>query len=87
MSPEQQDTIHYAFNEVIDTTIDELVARGLTENDALDTVFEIATELAGQELLPQFPEGDEVPIEEIGKWVVAAGDLNFIEFCVEAVSG
>ncbi len=87
MSPEEQDTIHYAFNEFIDTTIDELVSRGLTEDDALDTVFEIATDLAARSLLPEFPEGDDVPIEEIGGWVVAAGDLDFIRFCLEAVGG
>ena len=86
MTPDQQDLVLYTFNEIVDTAIDELTSLGLTEEDALDTVFTIATDLCERKLLPEFPD-DQAAVESVGKWAIEASDFGFITFCVEAVSG
>jgi hypothetical protein len=85
VTPAQEDTISYAFTEYIDTTIDQLVTTGLTEEQALDTVFTVATTLAEGEVLPEFPD-DTAPIIDSAHWLLKAVDVGFIDFCVEVVS-
>ena len=84
MTPAQEDTITYAFTEYIDTTIDHLTSAGLTEEQALDTVFTVATVLAEAEVMPEFPD-DHAPTVDSGHWLLKAAEIGFTDFCVEAV--
>lgn len=74
----------HTFTEFVDTSIDVLVERGLTEKDALDTVFHVATVLSQRGVLPEFP-GEEATVLDMGKWTVAAADYGFIQLCEDAV--
>lgn len=70
----------------MDTGIDFLVGLGLTEDDALEAAFQVATLLAEEEVLPEFPSDPE---DDQGKaaWLVAAHDSDFFEFIAESLSG
>lgn len=73
-----------AFERYMDHTVDRLTALGIDEMVAMEAVFEAVSQLAEAQTLPPFPEG-RVSYQEMGNWLVAAVDLGFADFMVEAV--
>ena len=65
--------------------VDILVKLGLPERDALDAIFTVATVLAEQKILPEFPD-DTADVEHQGRWLVAAAELKFFDVLLEIVS-
>ena len=69
----------------MESGIDYLTSLGLSEGDALEAAFSVATVLAEEGVLPEFPEDPE---DDEGKaqWLVAAHDNHFFEFIVKSLS-
>lgn len=61
-----------------------LVRAGMPERDALNVIFEIATELAHNEVLPEFPT-DEGTAEDQGRWLVKAAEIEFYDLIIETI--
>lgn len=59
--------------------------RGLDEIEALEAVFGVATVLAEQGALPDFPEDGE-DMRAKAEWVVAAADIDFFDVVVDALT-
>lgn len=61
-----------------------LVRAGMREKDALGVIFEVATELANTDLLPEFPDGGSAAAS--GEWLVAAAGIEFYDLVIEMVA-
>lgn len=74
-----------AFDRYLDYTVERLMGLGVDSAVATEAVFGAVTMLAEEGDLPPFPQG-EANYVVMGEWLVAACDLGFTEFMVEAVS-
>jgi hypothetical protein len=79
-----EDRVQYEFNEIVDSAIDTIIKHRISEKDALDVVFHIASELEVRSLLPKFP-GEEAILQDMERWIQAASDFEFVQFCEDAV--
>ena len=75
--------VQAAFNVYLDYIIERLVAKGVSDTDAMEAVFYTADFLTEKGQLPPFPETGNY--RDMGAWVVAAADFGFIDFMVDAV--
>ena len=77
--------IDEAFTFFMSSGMDYLESHGLSEEDALEASFSVATLLAQEGVLPEFPEDPE---DDQGKaeWLVAAYDLSFFELILESLA-
>lgn len=69
----------------MDEAVTKLVTLGLSDTQAIETLFETATHCAKEGLLPEFPEERE-QFQEVGDWLVKAHDFGFLNFVVEALT-
>lgn len=74
-----------AFDAFMDGMVASLVALGVDEVQAVETIFTLAEHLASEELLPEFPD-DTASAESKGAWLVQAYDFGLPGFLVAAVT-
>jgi len=82
---EAERRVQEAFDRYLDYTVERLMGIGIEPETATEAVFNAVTMLAEMGELPPFPCGN-VSYQVMGKWLVAAADLGFTEFMVEAAS-
>lgn len=81
----KQLVVEAAFDRFMDEAVARLVALGLTDLQAIDAIFEVATHCAQESLLPEFPEERE-QFQQVGEWLVKAHDFGFVDFVVAALT-
>lgn len=81
---EKARVVQEAFDRFMDHAVDRLVAVGVEDAMAMETVFTVVQQLGEEKVLPPFPEGD-VHYSRMGTWLVAAADFGLADFVVEAV--
>lgn len=69
----------------MDSGLDHLVSLGLSEDDALEAAFGVATLLAEAGELPEFPE-DPDDDTAAASWLVAAHDYSFFDFVASSLT-
>lgn len=78
-------TIDMAFDRYMDEQVARLVALGLDDVQALETLFEVADYCSTEGLLPEFPD-DRATFEDKGIWLVRASDFDFGGFLLQALT-
>ena len=72
------------FDQYLDHVMDLLVRLGVDPPVAMDAIFEAATYLAEQRVLPVFPS-PRSRSSRVGAWVLAAGAFDFATFMEQSV--
>lgn len=85
MNKQAEELVHHAFGAYLDFVVEDLVERGVTDADAIELVFEVATSLSEEGALPEFPDDTETWVAK-ARWLVAAKDLDFREFVREVLA-
>jgi hypothetical protein len=80
----REEKVREAFDVFMDHAVFQLGSRGLDSTTALMTLFTVADALAEEGALPWFPD-DQASYVELGEWLVAASDFDFVSFVLEAV--
>jgi hypothetical protein len=72
------------FDQYLDHVMDLIVRLGVDPPVAMDVIFETATYLSEQRVLPIFP-GSRARSDRVGAWILAAGAFDFATFVERSV--
>lgn len=80
----EESLMEAVFHTYLDSVLEDLVDVGLSEDQALSVIFEVADQFSEREVLPEFPHEDDYA--GMGRWVVKAQDARYHEVALQVGS-
>lgn len=84
LEAENPTDVNDAMNMYLDSAVERLMGEfDMSEDDAIEFIFDCADEMAEDGDLPPLPE-DEAPDQEISMWLGKANSVGFVSQCLRS---